>query len=225
MRRKRPRGGGGGDGDIKEFAGTMRHRENAPRNRVISATQPNTCPIIFRVSALVPARRCVQYIRAQCEAQRQRLSLFLIPQPHRPCVRCSCFLFHPPVCVFLLGASLPARNAVHRCVCIYIYFVEESGERGGERGGEERRKTEGWLCRGECTRWLRAATMYSPATFAAVQRLERARTQPFRKEKHARSLEERPEYVYTDNCSLSLLVCSERRKGQRGSVQPHVKWR
>jgi len=46
---------GGGGGGIREFAGTMR-RSRAPRNRVISAARPNTCPIIFRAAALACRR-------------------------------------------------------------------------------------------------------------------------------------------------------------------------
>lgn len=107
----------------------------APRNRVISAARPNTCPIILCVSLPLP----------HAEAGRQRLSLFLIPIPS---ARRLSFLPSPPVplslaCAYFFG--IPSRGNDWEMSSMRPYARAREGARKGKRGktGREKgRKTE-----------------------------------------------------------------------------------
>lgn len=120
--------------EVEERSGHKRVRRDnaasrAPRNRVISAARPNTCPIILRVSLPLP----------HAEAGRQRLSLFLIPIPS---ARRLSFLSSPPVplslaCAYFFG--IPSRGNDWEMSSMRSYARAREGEREHEREKEERR--------------------------------------------------------------------------------------
>jgi len=151
-----------GGGGVREFAGTMR-RSRAPRNRVISAARPNTCPIIFRAAALACRRvRRPGDKGFPCFWYRQ-LHPPIHPSwaPFRACPR---FSLEPPSSAF----SASFRRETNRGIIDVRALFERKKKR--------KEKVEGWLCR--ACKVAAAIRSHSRRFNELVGRARR--TQPFR---------------------------------------------